>query len=102
MWKPARLVNLVTLGLTAASWFILGLFYGLGYCPLTDWHWKILEKLGKGPLPDSYISYLIQRIFHVNPPGLLVEKATFILFFIALLFSLYFNIRDWRFRRHLH
>ena len=31
-----RKLNLVTLLLTGGSWFILGIFYGIGYCPLTE------------------------------------------------------------------
>ena len=99
LWKPSRLVNLVTLSLTGASWFILGIFYGIGYCPLTEWHWRILEKLGQGPLPDSYISYLIHRLFHLIPPSpAIVNAATFICFAIALSFSLFFNMRDRKIR----
>jgi len=34
IWKKTRLANLITLGLTGASWLFLGLIVGvLGYCP---------------------------------------------------------------------
>ncbi|MCK4992787.1 MAG: DUF2784 family protein, partial [Bacteroidales bacterium] len=61
IWKKTRRLNLICLLLTAASWFILGIFYGLGYCPLTDWHFNILRKLGHTDLPDSYLSFLFTR-----------------------------------------
>ena len=50
-WIPKRLRkwNLAALSLTAFSWFALGIFYGFGYCFLTDWHWQIREKLGYLP-----------------------------------------------------
>ncbi|MCD4791284.1 MAG: DUF2784 domain-containing protein, partial [Bacteroidales bacterium] len=54
IWKPTRRLNLITLLLTGASWFILGIFYGIGYCPLTDWHWQVLHKLGIYDVPNSY------------------------------------------------
>src|SRR5665811_299369 len=59
IWKRTRKLNLITLSLTGASWLFLGLSVGtLGYCPLTDWHFKILEKLGKTDLPYSYTCLL--------------------------------------------
>ena len=62
IWKKTRKANIILLLLTAFAWFGLGVFYGIGYCPLTDWHWKVLEKLGENNLPYSYIKYLIDRI----------------------------------------
>ena len=32
IWKKTRRLNLVTLLLTAGSWFILGIWFGWGYC----------------------------------------------------------------------
>ncbi len=93
IWKKTRLANLITLTLTGASWTLLGIFYGPGYCPLTDWHFRILEQLGKTNLPNSYMRYLVQRLFHVDFPATLVDRATLIAFLIALGLSLYFNIR---------
>jgi len=53
IFRPLRKANLIVLALTGASWFILGIFYGIGYCPLTDWHFKLLYKHGQHALPDS-------------------------------------------------
>lgn len=66
LWKPLRRAHLVVLLLTFASWFVLGIWYGWGYCPLTDWHWQVLYKLGKTGLPHSYITYLFDRAIGVN------------------------------------
>ncbi|HHJ09631.1 MAG TPA: DUF2784 family protein [Bacteroidetes bacterium] len=93
IWKKTRLANLITLGLTGASWTLLGIFYGPGYCPLTDWHFRILGHLGKTNLPNSYMRYLVQRLFHADFPATLVDRATLIAFLIALLLSLFFNLR---------
>ena len=41
-----RFANLISLLLTAFSWFILGILFGIGYCPFTDWQWKVRELLG--------------------------------------------------------
>jgi len=48
IWRKTRKYNLILLVITGASWLILGLIVGtLGYCPLTDWHFDVLEKLGE-------------------------------------------------------
>ncbi|MFW6214731.1 MAG: DUF2784 family protein [Alkalispirochaetaceae bacterium] len=102
IWGATRRANLVTLLLTGASWFILGLFYGIGYCPLTDWHWQVLHLLGEQGLPRSYITYVLQRLFGLRVPGPQVELWTGILFFLALGVSLALNLRDRLRRRAAH
>lgn len=95
IWRKTRTINLITLLLTGASWLFLGLLYGtLGYCPLTDWHFNILLKLGKTDLPDSYIKYLADRITGLNLNASLVDHVTLYAFIAALILSLFFNIRD--------
>ena len=92
IWKPLRKANLISLLITGASWFILGIFYGIGYCPLTDWHWQVLQKLGKYDIPNSYIEYLIERFSGFDVSAEVVDICTVVLYFVALLISLYLNI----------
>ena len=68
-WRRTRRFHLVTISATLASWFGLGLVYGWGYCPLTDWHWRIKLMLGETALPGSWIKYYLDRItgFHWSP-----------------------------------
>jgi len=94
IWKKTRRINLITLTLTFASWFILGLFYGIGFCPLTEWHWQILEKLGRTDLPASYISYLINRLSGLELAPSLVDVVTVAAAVVAFLLSAFLNIRD--------
>lgn len=101
-WIPAkwRKWNLLTLLITAASWFLLGIFYGMGYCFLTDWHWTILAKLGKSPGVNSYVQYLFHRLLHIDISADFADMLTVLLFFLALIISLILNIRDfWRKRK---
>jgi hypothetical protein len=91
IWKPLRKANLLTLGLTAFSWVGLGLFYGFGYCPLTDWHWNVLEKLGRTPSTNSYIAYLFYRILGLTITNSLANNITTSAFIAALFFSLITN-----------
>ncbi|MCK4664943.1 MAG: DUF2784 domain-containing protein [Bacteroidales bacterium] len=93
--KKTRKINLITLSLTGASWFILGIFYGIGYCPLTDWHWTVVRKLGKTNIPNSYIKYLFDRLTGLDINSTLVDYLTAICFFIALVVSVYVNFKDY-------
>ena len=95
IWKKTRILNLIILGLTGSSWLFLGLLVGsMGYCPLTDWHFRVLEKLGQTDLPNSYMKYLADRITGMDINATLVDRVTLYTFIIALLTSLFFNIRD--------
>ena len=95
MWRKTRKFNLLTLVLTGASWLFLGLIYGsLGYCPLTDWHFNILNKLGETGLPNSYIKYMIDRFTGLDINASLVDKITLYAFLAALVVSILFNIKD--------
>ncbi len=94
IWRRTRPYNLVTLLLTLGSWVVLGIFYGWGYCPSTDWHFQILRKMGTGNLPDSYILFMIRRITGYSPPSGLVDALTVAGLLLALALSLWLNIRD--------
>ena len=94
IWQKTRLWNLFALLLTFSSWFLLGLIYGIGFCPFTEWHWQVLYQLGETGLPDSYISYLVMRTTGIIPPPDLVDKATVGGAFLAFFISLVLNIRN--------
>lgn len=100
-WIPnyTRRYNLLTLLITGASWFILGIFYGIGYCPLTDWHFQVLTKLGHTDLPYSYIKYLFDRLTGSDINSEIVDIATVVLFFVSLAVSLFLNIKDYKFHK---
>ncbi len=94
IWKKTRLLNLITLLLTGGSWVILGIFYGFGYCPFTDWHFNILRKLGYSDLPDSYLSFLFTRLTGMQVDQSLVDTLTVCGLVVALVISSYLNIKD--------
>ncbi len=97
IWRKTRKYNLILLVITGASWLILGLIVGtLGYCPLTDWHFDVLEKLGVTDLPSSYVKYLADRLTGLNFDSTLVDKVTLYAFLAALGLSLFLNIRDFK------
>jgi hypothetical protein len=100
IWRKTRKYNLIVLVLTGGSWLFLGLIVGtLGYCPLTEWHFSVLNKLGISDLPSSYVKYLADRLTGLDIDSSLVDNFTLYSFLAALGFSLFFNIRDFLARR---
>jgi len=91
IWKRTRLANFITLVLTGASWGLLGIFYGLGYCPLTDWHFQVLHQLNVYNLPNSYILYLFNRLTGLTVDSSLVDGITLSVYIVALVISVYVN-----------
>ena len=93
-FRPARKLHLITMLLTAASWFILGIWYGWGYCVCTDWHWDVREKLGYNDRSNSYIHFLINKITGIDLDPELVDMGTMIIFLICLILTIFLNWRD--------
>ncbi len=92
--KTTRKWNLLTLTLTAFSWFFLGIWYGFGYCPSTDWHWQIREILGYPTYSHSYVGFLIKVLTGISLNPLLVDTITLVSFIIALTMSILLNAID--------
>ncbi|MDH4273022.1 MAG: DUF2784 domain-containing protein, partial [Candidatus Aminicenantes bacterium] len=78
-WKKTRPANLAVILLTAFSWFILGIWYGYGYCPSTDWHWRVRLKLGIRDLPESYTKFLVDSFTGGDVSQRIVDIFTLIL-----------------------
>lgn len=91
IWKRTRRAHLFVIGLTLASWTVLGFFYGFGYCPITDWHWQVLEKMGKANLPNSYLKYLLDLLTGLDWNAQLVDGLAVGGLAFALVASLWVN-----------
>ena len=96
MFPSTRRSHLILMGVVVGCWFLLGLKYGIGYCPLTDWHWQVKGQLGEGPLPHSFIKYIWDKIFPtpispISPKA--VDGLTFAAFFISLAAALYHHFK---------
>lgn len=91
IWRKTRKINLVLLTLTSLSWGVLGIFYGFGYCPITDWHYEVLHKLGEFNMPNSYIKYFIDRVFGFSCHADMVDLFTLLLFLAAFVASIFVN-----------
>ncbi len=76
LWPKTRKLHLITLSLTILSWFLLGIWHGWGYCPLTDWHWDVKQQLGETNLPNSFIKYYADKITGQDIAANLIDKIT--------------------------
>ncbi len=99
IWPVTRRAHLIVAGITMASWFILGIWYGWGYCPITEWQWKVKEKLGETNLPDSFIKYFADKITGKNFSPSLVDHITLYTFLIAIAASIYVNFFRKRYKK---
>jgi len=87
MVKKLRKIHFLSLNLVFFFWIVIGYFYGFGYCPLTDYHWKIKTLKGEQNLPNSYIVYLF-HLFSFYPKELYIDFFVFIITFIIYILSL--------------
>ncbi|MBZ5859009.1 DUF2784 domain-containing protein [Flavihumibacter profundi] len=99
IFKRTRKWHLLTLSLTAFSWFILGIWYGWGYCFCTHWHWQVRSALGYADTSNSYIHFLILKLTGINFAEQLVEYATLIIFLVSFGLSIWLNLKDHRNKR---
>lgn len=91
IWPATRKLHFVLVLLTAASWLLLGLWYGIGYCPITDWQWQVKEKLGEKDLPASFIKYYADLISGRDISATLIDLVTAGSFAAAAGLSVYVN-----------
>ncbi|HUR11642.1 MAG TPA: DUF2784 domain-containing protein [Flavitalea sp.] len=101
IFRKTRKIHLITLGATTASWFILGIWFGIGYCPLTDWQWTIKRKLGETNLPASFIKYFADRFTGADLSPALVDTLTLVFFILAVVCTVYVNFLSRIFRSNV-
>ena len=91
IWPATRKMHFICVLATAASWLLLGLWFGVGYCPVTDWQWQVKVKLGEHDLPASFIKYYADKITGKNISSSFADLITAICFAVAALLSVYVN-----------
>jgi hypothetical protein len=92
MFKKTRKAHFFTILLTAGSWFILGIWFGIGYCPITDWQWQVKQKLGERNLPNSFIKYYGDKITGYTLDTAFIDVITLLAFILAACGAVYFNV----------
>ena len=63
----------------------------MGYCPVTDWQWRIKEQLGALNLPNSFIKYYADKLTGNDYSPSFIDIVTVACFAVAALLSVYFN-----------
>jgi len=93
IWTKTRRAQLIVVLSTLFSWLFLGIWYGLGYCFLTDWHWEVKYKLGEENLPASFIKYFLDQYTMLQVSAKSADWLTGVSFALAILISLYLNFK---------
>ena len=96
IWKKTRLANLIVILMTTFSWTILGIWYGFGFCPCTDWHWQVRVKLGYYDMPSTYTKFLIDSLTGLDVTPKLVDTLAVSLLILAFAASVFTNAKAWR------
>jgi hypothetical protein len=91
IFPATRRAHLICVILTAFCWFVLGIWFGWGYCPVTDWQWHIKEKLGETNLSGSFITYYANKITGRQFSDAFINIITLVLFLLAAVISVYVN-----------
>jgi hypothetical protein len=99
IWRRTRRWHLLAVVLTALSWFGLGVWYGWGYCPCTDWHWQVRERLGYID-PPSYTQLLIRVVTGIDLGSRAANALTLGVLVAAAAMSVVLHVRDRRAGRH--
>ena len=92
IWPRTRAWQLATVSLTALSWFGLGMWYGWGYCPCTDWHWTVRERLGYD-VPPSYIQLLVRQFTGIELSLDVANALALVVLGTTLSLSIVVNVR---------
>ena len=94
-WRRTRRWHLATVAVTALSWFGLGALYGWGYCPCTDWHWQVRERLGYRD-PPNYLQLLVGGLTGTQLSAGMAEALALGTLIVAAALTLLLNLRDIR------
>jgi len=96
IWQKTRKAHLITVAATAFSWFILGIWFGWGYCPITHWQWNVKKQLGETNLPNSFIKYYADKISGKDIDPKIVDTTTLIVFLTIIVLTIILNLLNRR------
>ena len=93
IWPRTRKAHFICVMLTLFSWLVLGIWYGFGYCLITDWQWQVKEHLGETNLPNSFVKYYADKLSGRDINAGLIDTGTAIGFGLAIVIAVYFKLR---------
>lgn len=93
-----RPLHRIAVAVTSFLWIVVGAFVGkLGYCPATDWHWRVKRLRGEENLPESYVDYNLQKIgIHLPPER--ADQIVMVIFAAIVVITITLWIRERRAR----
>ncbi|TKC12495.1 DUF2784 domain-containing protein [Pedobacter polaris] len=91
LFKATKKLHFWFAMVTLGCWTILGVWFGFGYCPITDWQWNIKTQLGEQNLPGSFIKYFADKLTGSNINADLIDVLTLIFFLVAIACSIKVN-----------
>lgn len=91
IWPKTRKFHLYIVAITLFCWLVLGIWYGFGYCPITDWQWQVKTKLGETHLPNSFVKYYLDKLAGRDIADTTVDVITLISFLVAIVCSVKVN-----------
>lgn len=91
IFPSLRLYHLLFILLMLSSWFVLGQWFGIGYCPITDWHWRIKQRFNRECPQGGYINELLKIISPQLSPAL-VDRGVMMTAGALLLISITVNL----------
>ena len=94
IWRRTRVLHLITMSLTACSWFALGAIYGWGYCFCTDYHAHILRQLNDPDANLTFIQLIFKRLFGISLDQSFADNLAIIVFVLILIATFIVWTRD--------
>jgi hypothetical protein len=86
MFERLRFAHFILSLLILLSWCGLGIFFGFGYCLVTDIQWKIKKLLKEEPNTEFYVKYMVDKLTGLNTnPGFVNGMTTCIYFGIFII-----------------
>jgi hypothetical protein len=95
-WRRTRILHLATLAFTAFSWFVMGAFWGWGYCFLTDWHAQIRQRLGYVEPEATFVQQLAAQLIGISLDRSIADWAAGVVFGLIVAATATVWILDWR------
>jgi len=90
-----RLAHLCWIVVTLCCWYVLGIWFGMGYCPVTDLQWRLKKKMGIGRPEKTFVQFWLERItrraWTIRGADCLTEGITM----VSGAISLALNVRRW-------
>ena len=78
---------------TLASWFVLGIWMGFGYCPVISWHWAVKESLGRGRPEATYVQLVGETLLRRSLNSSAVDRLVVVTTVVVATASLVLNAK---------